>query len=209
MSREFIPHMYEAFAQERNELLQHTTGSGLGLAIVRRIVDLMQGTISLQSEPGKGSTFTVLLPVEICHTLPRDINAPACTKEDFSGQKVLLCEDNELNTEIACTLLERRGLRVVTAENGQQGAAIFAASAPNEFAVILMDIHMPVMDGYAATAAIRQSPHPSAQSIPIIAMTADAYDEDIKKCLAAGMNGHLAKPIDPSRLFQTLAKYIT
>ena len=205
ISEAFMPHLYEPFAQECDSRLKSSGGTGLGLYIVRRIVTLMDGTITVRSAKGKGTEFTVCLPVRIEKRLGGEApeSEPAF---DFSGKKILLIEDNFVNTEIASTILNSRGITVVCAENGEKGLAAFSASREGEFDAILMDIHMPVMNGYETTAAIRALERRDAAQIPIIAMTADAYEEDIARCLAAGMNGHTSKPVDPVRLFGELAR---
>ena len=210
ISEEFQPKVFDAFAQERSQKLRNSTGTGLGLSIVKRIVDLMGGKITLVSQEGVGSTFTVEVPIR---SERRKVAAAQVQKDEsltvLAGKKILLCEDNELNIEIAQILLREKGMEVTTAEDGAAGRDLFVASAAAEYAAILMDIHMPVMDGYEATAAIRSSGHPRAASVPIIAMTADAYAEDVQKCLSAGMNAHIAKPIAPAVLYQTLADVLS
>lgn len=211
ISKEFLPKIFEAFTQEPGQKLRNSTGSGLGLAIVKRIVDLMQGTIQVTSEKGRGTTFTVIIPIEARATAGDTVAGPetAPTDFDFSGRRILLCEDNDLNIEIAKILLENKNMTVITATDGKAGVERFAASKPHEFDAVLMDIHMPVMDGYTAAREIRALAHVDAKTIPILAMTADAYDEDIKKAFAAGMNGHIAKPIDPDTLFRALGKLLS
>ena len=210
ISEAFLPHLFEPFAQEKRTGYE-STGTGLGLSIVRQLVDLMGGTIGVESEKGRGTTFTVRLHfAEVSpDELPVRAAKPASAHAELSGRKLLLCEDNALNREIACELLHSRNMNAVTAENGQLGVELFSKSAPGEFAAILMDIRMPVMDGLEATAAIRALPRPDAQTIPIVAMTADAFDDDIRKCLAAGMNAHIAKPVDPEQLFDTLSAVLS
>ena len=205
ISEEFMPNMYEPFAQECDPRLRSSGGTGLGLYIVRKIITLMDGTITVKSQKDKGTEFTVCLPVNIEKRLGKD--SPEIRQAfDFSGKKILLIEDNNVNTEIASNILSSRGITVVCAENGEKGMNLFSASHDGEFDAILMDIHMPVMDGYEAAAAIRAMKRRDAGSIPIVAMTADAYEEDISRCLAVGMNGHTSKPVDPDRLFGELAK---
>jgi len=205
ISEDFMPNLYEPFTQEGDSRLTSSGGTGLGLYIVRRIVALMDGTITVKSEKGKGTEFAVCLPVKIEKRLGAE--APERRQNyDFSGKKILLIEDNFVNAEIASTILSSQGVTVVCAENGEMGLNMFSASPDGEFDAILMDIHMPVMNGYEATAAIRAMKRRDAKSIPIVAMTADAYEEDIARCLAAGMNGHTSKPVDPALLFAELAK---
>jgi signal transduction histidine kinase len=209
ISKEFLPHIYEPFAQEQSTGYEGT-GTGLGLAIVKQLVDLMGGTITVDTAKGQGTTFTVKLPIQAAAT---PINAVAENLEnhdfsDLAGKKILLCEDNALNREIAGAILKKQGMLVTCAENGQRGVDIFAASKAGEFAAILMDLRMPVLDGFGATTAIRDLSHPDAATIPIIAMTADVFAETVEKCLAVGMNAHLPKPVEPVRLYQILQQLL-
>ena len=208
ISDEFMPKLYEPFTQECDPRLGGTGGTGLGLYIVHGIVTLMNGTISVNSKKGKGTEITVCLPVRIEERTEENLPEKG-QNFDFSGKKILLVEDNCVNTEIASTILRGRGIAVVCAENGKKGMDIYAASRQREFDAILMDIHMPVMDGYETTAAIRAMNRDDAAGIPIIAMTADAYEEDIVHCLADGMNGHTSKPVNPEQLFSELARVMS
>jgi len=207
ISEEFMPNLFEPFSQERDPALKGVSGTGLGLYIVRRIVSLMNGSIDVESRKGRGTSITVRLPMKL-ERRAGGHKADQLRQYDFSGKKVLLCEDNSVNTEIACTILREKKITVVCAEDGKQGTELFAQSGAGEFDAILMDIHMPVMDGYTAARTIRAMERPDAARVPIIAMTADAYEEDIAKCLAAGMNSHTAKPVDPDRLFAELARVL-
>lgn len=207
MSRDFLPNVFEPFAQERTEKTADIGGSGLGLSIVKRLVDIMGGTIDVKSELGKGTEFTVTIDFEIVDEEPSDARDMETSKEDIAGKHVLLCEDNSVNIEIAKALLEMASVDVTCAVNGKIGLELFESSAKGDFDAIFMDIRMPVMDGYTAAIGIRGSDHPDAKSIPIIAMSADAYDDDVKKCLEVGMNDHIAKPIDQEKLYSVLAKY--
>ena len=204
ISREFMPKLFEPFTQEHSSQAGNVMGTGLGLSIVRRIVALMGGTIAAESTKGIGTTFTVDIPLEVVETSSLE-TLEHQEAVDLQGRRVLLFEDNYLNAEIARTLLEEKGVQVVHVENGQLGVELFQDSPPGSFDAILMDIRMPVMDGYEATAAIRRLSRADA-NLPIIAMTADAYAEDIKKCRAAGMDSHVAKPIDPAQLFSELSR---
>ncbi len=207
ISQDFIGKIFEPFVQERTTASREIAGTGLGLSIVKRIIDRMGGFITVQSEPGVGTAFTVLLPLEFLDDGGETGRTYLGGEFDFSGGRVLLCEDNELNTEIARTLLEDRGLSVACAANGREGVECFRASAPGDFSAVIMDIRMPEMDGYEAARCIRALSRPDAVTVPIIAMTADAYSEDIQRCHDVGMNDHIAKPIDPVKLFNTLAKW--
>ena len=183
-------------------------GTGLGLAIVRQLVALMGGRIEAVSQLGKGTCFRVYLFLQPC---PRPAAAPreeaAVQYPHLAGQVVLLCEDNAINVELATLLLQEQQMAVVTAANGQEGVARFAASPVGYFAAILMDIRMPVMNGIEATQAIRALPRPDARTVPILAMTADADADDADRSLSAGMDAHLAKPIEPAKLFAALERF--
>jgi len=206
MSEEFQKHMYEPFSQENR--YEHAAGTGLGLSIVRQLVDLMGGRIEADSAPGRGTRFTVHLHLQEADADQLEQPAAVSAEPSLAGRKALLIEDNELNREIAGELLRTQGMITVPESNGQRGIEAFAASAPGEYAVILMDIRMPVMDGLEASRRIRAMDRPDAASIPIIAMTANAYEEDMQECLSAGMNAHVAKPVDPKLLFDTMAAEI-
>ncbi len=180
------------------ESADSTRGTGLGLSIVKSIVETKGGTISVTSAPGEGSTFTIILPME--RVAEKDLaivpQAPASKAVvDLSAYHILLVEDHPINTLVAKRLLEKCGATVDTATNGALGYDRFMASAAGQYNLIFMDLQMPVMNGYETTQAIRHSHHPQAATIPIIAMTANAYAEDVCRCLDSGMNGHLAKPI--------------
>ena len=204
ISEAFLPRIFEPFSQERTAATADVGGSGLGLSIVKRLVEMMGGRIEVKSKLGSGSEFTVYLSFERADAAAEPQAAEP--QADLSGKKVLLCEDNPINTEIARAVLEARGLEVVCAADGRRGLETFAASAPGTFDAVLMDIRMPVMKGYEAAARIRALNRPDARTVPIIAMTADAYEDDVKRCLDSGMNVHIAKPIDPPRLFAELAR---
>jgi CheY-like chemotaxis protein/anti-sigma regulatory factor (Ser/Thr protein kinase) len=203
MSPEFVERLFIPFERERTSTVSKTQGTGLGLAITKRIVDMMDGNITVQTEKGKGTEFiiTVDFPLvepedESCLSKGDDIS--------FEGKRALLVEDNMINMEIAQLLLEQSGFLIETAENGKIALEMTAASEPGYYDVILMDIQMPVMDGYTAAQAIRDLPDPGHAGIPIIAMTANAFQEDIRKAEAVGMNGHIAKPLDIPSMKATL-----
>ena len=212
ISKEFQKIIFDPFTQERRNDVSDTRGTGLGLAIDKKLVDLMGGTINVVSEEGKGSTFTVnfefdSIPVETGKGNKYQ-GEQTWTETSLQGKHVLLCEDHPLNQEIAQTLLAKKGVTVVVAEDGQKGVELFKESIPDFYDAILMDIRMPILNGYEATKAIRALNKADARAIPIIAMTADAFAEDVGKCLAAGMNAHLGKPIEPKQLYETLNKVI-
>lgn len=206
MKQDFVEHsLFSPFVQENNKARTVYQGSGLGMSIVKKLVDTMGGSIEVQSEQGVGSTFTVRLPFAI-DTAHHCDATKAAEPIELKGMHILLVEDNELNREIAQYMLEDEGVQVSTAQNGQEAVDVFAASATNSYDAILMDIMMPVMDGLHATQAIRQLSRPDAATIPIIAMTANAFEEDRKKSLAAGMNEHMTKPLSSAQLRDILGK---
>ena len=211
MSADFLAHLFEPFTQEHNVHAGETQGTGLGLAIVKRLVDLMGGRIAVTSEPEHGSTFTVAIPCREGAPVPAEPSpkAAAAAEALLAGRRVLLCEDNALNRQIAAMLLGSRQMQVETAENGLEGVELFRRSAVGYYDAVLMDIRMPLMDGLQCTRAIRALDRPDAGTVPIIAMTANAYDEDIRNSREAGMNAHLAKPIEPAVLFETLARFLS
>ena len=181
-------------------------GSGLGLAICKQLVDRLGGTLDFTSSKGNGSEFWVLLDFELDKAaMQRQSEAPA-QEFDFSGKYVLLAEDNRINCEIVKRLLTRRGLTVETAENGQIALNKFMMNAPRTYDLILMDVRMPYMDGLKAARRIRASGKSDAKTIPIMAMTANAYEEDIQQSMEAGMNAHLVKPVEPSELYRAVQK---
>ena len=207
MSADFLPKMFDPFVQERREKAGNTSGTGLGLAIVKKLIDFMGGTIEVKSELNKGTQFTVMLPIEHVENYKPAETAEADTSL-LAGKTVLLCEDNQMNQEIAAAILKEKNVKVIFADNGERGVHAFEGSREGDISAVLMDIQMPVMDGYAAARAIRALPRADAASVPIIAMTANAYAEDIQKCIDAGMSAHVAKPIDSVVLFATLQKFI-
>ena len=209
ISPEFMPHLFEPFAQEKKKGYENT-GTGLGLAIVKQIVELMGGRVTAESREGEGTTFRVFLRLQETTQQSEEKAVPVNNNpEVLKGKKILICEDNQMNREITETLLQNLGMETATAENGQEGVQRFAESMPGEYAAVLMDIRMPVMDGYEAARQIRKMNREDAAHVPIIAMSADVYTEDISRCTQAGMNGHIAKPVDPDRLTEELAARIT
>ncbi len=206
MTKEFQENMYSAFAQEKVSARSSYEGYGLGLTIVYQLIKKMGGTIELESEKGKGSRFTVVLPLKIGKE--SDFKKQSVSNAvDLSGMHVLLVEDNEINLEIAQVLLEDEGITVTTALNGKKATELFASSEINTFDMILMDIMMPEMDGCEATEQIRGMDRVDAKTVPIVAMTASAFEEEIKRCKKVGMNAHIAKPLDVDKLMLQIAQY--
>ena len=210
MGEEFLKHIFDPFTQENADARSVYQGTGLGMAIVKGLVEQMHGSIAVSSTVGVGSTFTVTLPFTIAQPAgaeqaKEEGTAPA----DIRGMRLMLVEDNDLNVEIARTLLEDAGAIVTTAGDGQQAVNLFRENPAGTFDAILMDVMMPVMDGLTAAKTIRALNRPDAQRIPILAMTANAFAEDAEKCLAAGMNAHLAKPLDIHKVIAAIARYRT
>ena len=211
MSKEFLPHIFEDFSREHSSTDSRITGTGLGTAIVKRLVDLMQGEIKVESELGKGTKITLLMRHRIAGE--NDTKQPGegladYRDGDFAGKRILLAEDNDLNAEIAVEVLKEAGFQVERAEDGIICVDMIEKAASDYYDLILMDIQMPNMDGYKATRVIRSLPDKRKAMIPIIAMTANAFDEDRKNALRAGMNGHIAKPIHVDELFSLLAEIL-
>lgn len=204
MTDEYVHHIFECFSREDSLRVQKTEGSGLGMAITKYIVDAMGGEISIKSEPNVGTEFTVLLDVERAEQEQAE-SQEADAAQPQRGLRVLLAEDNALNREIAVALLSKQGVTVETAENGQLCVEKFSAAPHGYYDAVLMDVRMPVMNGYEATKAIRALARADA-ALPIIAMTADAFAEDVERCLAAGMNAHLSKPMDIHKLMALLER---
>ena len=211
MSKEFVSeHLFKPFTQEQNGARTRYQGTGLGMSIVKTLIDAMDGTISVQSTPDVGTEITFTLPFKIndnATARPERAQAGPQAEGSLSGKRVLLVEDNDLNMEIAEFYLDHAGAAVVKAWNGKEAVRMFASSKPGAISLILMDLMMPVMDGYEATRAIRALDHPDASTVPIIAMTANAFDEDRKKSKAAGMDAHLAKPIDMQALLSAAGRF--
>jgi CheY-like chemotaxis protein len=205
ISEEFQKKIFDEFTQENETSRSTYQGTGLGMAISKNFVELMGGHISVESRLGEGSHFTVEMEFDIDYE-HKKIRTDERVNE-LTGMKVLLVEDNELNMEIAEELLKDVGVDITPAVNGKEALDKFTAMSPGTIDAIIMDIMMPVMNGYDATRAIRSSDHPEAKSIPIIAMTANAYREDVEKAMDAGMNAHVAKPINVDTLVQTLGRY--
>jgi CheY-like chemotaxis protein len=205
MSEEFLTHIFEEFSRENNTTDNKIEGTGLGMPIVKRLIEFMEGTIEVRSKKGVGSTFIVTIPHKIADK--SDLVEHSRTElntEVFKGKRILLAEDNELNAEIAMEILREAGFEVCWAADGQICVDMLREAADNFYDIILMDIQMPNMNGYEATKAIRELPDPAKAGIPIVAMTANAFEEDKRDALQAGMDGHLAKPVDVHALYKTL-----
>ena len=211
MRHEFVEHeLFKPFTQEKLDSARtEYGGTGLGMAIVRELIEKMGGSITVESEPDEGSTFTVVIPFEIDSS--PIVNNPSdeldSVSEDLSGLKVLLAEDNHLNMEIAEFMLTDNGAVVTKAWNGKEALDIFRQSEPGEFNMIMLDIMMPVMDGLESAREIRNLNRPDAKTIPIVAMTANAFLDDIRRSREAGMNEHLSKPLDMQKVAQTVYRF--
>lgn len=212
MSEEFAARIFEPFERERTSTVSGIQGTGLGMAITKAIVDSMDGCIDVQSKQGEGSLFTVLLTFPVlsgeeggCHCEEKPAEPE---KRDYTGRRLLLAEDNEINREIACTILTDAGFAVDTAENGQVAVGMLEGSTPGTYDAVLMDIQMPVMDGFEASKTIRSLPDAALAAVPIIAMTANAFAEDVAAERAAGMNAHISKPLNQRDMFRTLEEIL-
>ena len=211
MSEEYLPHIYEEFSREHSTTENKVPGTGLGLPIIKSMIELMGGSIQVESRQGIGTKFTIDLSFDIA--LKEEVYGSEDTIESsaihtIKGKRILLVEDNELNAEIAKTVLEDVGALIIRAENGQQALELFKEKPAGTFDVILMDLMMPVMDGYTATRKIRELERSDAKTVPIIAMTANAFQEDAEKCIAVGMNAHLAKPLDIEKMMITICHLV-
>ena len=210
IGKEFIKHIFEPFERERTSTVSKIQGTGLGMAITKNIVDMMGGTIEVESQKGVGTEFIIRLELRL-QAEARVANEDGTKQHghaegvaEFAGKRLLLAEDNELNREIACMLLSKYGFVIDTAENGQEAVDLVAASAPDYYDLVLMDIQMPVMDGHEATRRIRSLEDKELAKVPVVAMTANAFDEDRKAAKECGMNGFISKPINMQELVQAL-----
>lgn len=211
MSPEFLEHIFEPFTQEHNDSKSTYHGTGLGMTIARQCMELMGGSIQVKSEQGKGTEVSIILPMPIAtseqlHEWNRRNSEQ--NLEILKGKRILLCEDHPLNAEISIHLLEKKGMKVDRARDGKEGLEMFVKSDVNHYDAILMDLRMPVMDGLEASRRIRGLKRKDARKIPIIAMTANILSEDVKNAINAGMSEHLGKPVEPERLYNTLAAFI-
>ena len=211
MSKDFVEKMFTAFERERTSTNSGVEGTGLGLSITKSIVDLMGGTIEVFTSPGSGTKMVIRVKFRLAEESDLPKQEKTETETDtagFEGKRVLLVEDNLINMEIAEMILTQLGFTVETASNGKEAVDMVSASAPNCYDAVLMDIQMPVMDGYEATRAIRALPDPAAAGIPILAMTANAFAEDIREASEAGMQAHIAKPVDVNVLVKELNRVL-
>ena len=208
MSADFQNTIFDAFTRAENSMTNKIQGTGLGMAITRNLVEAMGGTIDVESELGQGSCFEVLIDLKIAEDRTVALAAQEETDEQdgniLQGMRFLCAEDNEINAEILTELLKIEGAECTICENGEEILNAFEQSVPGDYDMILMDVQMPVMNGYEATKAIRRSSHELAKKIPIIAMTANAFSEDIQHSLAAGMNAHVSKPVEMKVLEKTI-----
>ncbi|MDD6190058.1 MAG: ATP-binding protein [Firmicutes bacterium] len=208
MNSEFLEHIFEPFSQEHSDARSTYQGTGLGMAIVKTLVDRMNGTVEIDSEEGVGTTFVVTIPFKIAEESEIRVDEADDSEVSIENLMILLVEDNELNMEIAQLLLEDAGAVVTKAFDGRQAADIFAGNPAGTFDVILMDVMMPVMNGIEAAKVIRMMDSEDASTIPIIAMTANAFEEDRQATKDAGMNAHLSKPLDSREVLRTIVKYV-
>lgn len=210
ISEEFLPHMFETFEREKSATVSGIKGTGLGLVIVKKLVELMRGTVEVQSEIGKGTTFTVRLPAKVADPADsrREILEYHAKRGSVGNKRVLIAEDSDLNAEILSEILSAEGIDVERASDGKECIDMLSRAPKDYYQLILMDIQMPTMDGLSAAKDIRQDKTTGFSDIPIVAMSANAYSEDVERSLGAGMNGHLSKPINKNELMLILAKYI-
>ena len=209
MSEEFLPHIFEEFSRENNTTDNKIEGTGLGMPIVKRLVELMGGTIEVKSKKGEGTTFILTIHHRIAdRSCLVDHSGVVFDPKIFEGKRILLAEDNELNAEIAMEILQEKGFVIELAADGQICCDMLANAPEHYYDVILMDIQMPNMNGYEATRFIRKMDNSIKANIPILAMTANAFEEDKREALQSGMNGHLAKPVDVPEMMKALARVL-
>lgn len=209
MTKEFQQHIFEPF--ERAPETESLQGTGLGMTITRNLIHLMNGMIEFTSKPGEGTCFHVIIPMKASEAMekPEQIENTDDVTPDWSQKRILVVEDNELNMEITCTFLEETGVSFETAMNGKEALDMFEASPRGYYDLILMDVQMPVMNGYEATRRIRSSAHPDGSRIPVVAMTANAFSEDIYAARQAGMNEHLSKPVEIAKMYSVLKRWMS
>ena len=204
---DFKKHIFEPFTEEHQGARTHYNGVGLGMSIAKKLVDQMGGSIEVVSQVGKGSVFQITLPIQVDQSWSgRPVDEERNVQSNVAGMRVLLVEDNEINCEIVEFMLREAGAEVVTANDGKAAVDAFTASNPGAFDCVLMDLMMPVMSGYEATRVIRSLDRPDAKAVPIIALSANAFEEDVALAKDAGMNEHLAKPVDIGKMFQVMGR---
>ncbi|MDO4502857.1 MAG: response regulator, partial [Coriobacteriia bacterium] len=208
MTKDFLPHIFDSFSRERTVTESKVTGTGLGMGIVKSYVELMGGTIDVESRVGVGTTITTRIPHRIARDFVKEQDVDAITTDALAGKHVLLAEDNELNQEIACEILRETGLTVDCASDGIECVSLLSAEPAGTFDFVLMDIQMLNMDGLKATETIRQLEDSRKANIPIIAMTANVFDTDKARAFEAGMDGFTCKPIQVSELMAELTKVL-
>ena len=213
MDESFLPKVFDTFAQEYNGRTDKYGSTGLGMAITKNIVETMNGTISVESEKGVGTEFTVIVTLKNGKTDKKagatdKVSTPEPDGVSLKGRNILLAEDVMINAEIMKEIISIKGALIDHAENGKAAVDMFSSSPPGHYCAILMDVRMPQMDGLEAAERIRALDRTDAGRVPIIALTANAFDEDVKRSLQAGMNAHLSKPVEPERLYQTLEELI-
>ena len=215
ISSDYLPHIYDAFSQEDTASTSKYGSTGLGMPITKKIVEMMNGQIDVESEKGKGTTFTLIIAFNksdkedtSSSTYDSNLINSETTDEAFNGKRILIAEDVSINAEILAAILESKGMETDVAENGRIAVDLFTSHEPGYYMAVFMDMRMPEVDGLEAARLIRNSSHPDASSIPIIALTANAFDEDVQKSHDAGMNEHLSKPVEPDLIFKTLKKYL-
>lgn len=208
MSEEFMKRMYEPFSQEKRSEAAKVVGTGLGLSIVKKFVEILGGTIEADSVIHQGSRFRVSLPIAEIKEGQIKKAETAHDLASLKGKRILLCEDNALNSEITLMLLKEKGIFCDVAEDGQIGVERFKNSLPHYYDAVLMDMRMPHLDGIEATKAIRALERADAKSIPIIAMSADAFEESVQAAKEAGMNGYITKPVIPEKMFEELSRHL-
>ena len=207
MGEEFRNHIFEPFTQEQQDARTHYNGVGLGMSIMKKLTDQMKGTVEIESQPGKGSVVRITLPIRVDGTWrAQPVDVERDLRSNIAGMRVLLVEDNEINCEIVEFMLKDAGAEVVTANDGKAAVDVFVQSAPGTFDCVLMDLMMPVMSGYEATRVIRGLERSDAKSVPIIALSANAFEEDVTMARDAGMNEHLAKPVDMDKMFKVISR---
>ena len=208
MSQEYLKNIFKPFEQENAKVAHKHGGSGLGLAITQNLVKMMQGSIEVRSIQNEGTSFYISLPLQVGAEIPVEAEEKEQKEVSWDGMRLLLVEDNEMNREISETILAQYGFVIDTAVDGQDAVDKFMATEPGTYKAILMDVQMPVLDGYGATQAIRRSGRADGETIPIIAVTADVFTDDVARAMACGMNDYLSKPIDFDKLLEKLRKYV-